>query len=37
MWDKIYYGWARAKFRDFAKQLSNDVNEQLIEFLSTVK
>ncbi len=36
-WDKTYYGWARAKFKKQAIEISNQVNERLIAFLGSVR
>ena len=37
IWDKIYYGWARAKYRNFAIETANNVTNRITEFLATVK
>ncbi len=37
LWEKFYYGWARAKYRDSAIQLTNEVNDGIVEFLTTIK
>ena len=37
LWQKFYYGELRAKYKEYAIKLTDEVNDRLIEFLTSVK